>query len=63
MDQIIQEFLASFERIGRNVHPQWQIIDQLAAEGKTEMLYELAVALEVHAEEWQFKMWAVTKDR
>ena len=43
----------------RSVHPQWQIIDQLAAEGKTEMLYELGVALEAHAEGLQSKVWAV----
>lgn len=46
MDRIIQQFLACFEGSMRSVHPQWQIIDQLAAEGKTEMLYELGVALE-----------------
>src|SRR5260370_20056135 len=50
MDQIIQEFLA---------WPQYQIIDQLAAEGKTETLYELGRALEAHAEEFQSKIWAV----
>jgi|SRR5690348_14859796 len=59
MDRIIQQFLACFERDIHSVHPQWQIIDQLAAEGKIAMLYELGVALETHREELQPRLWAV----
>lgn len=59
MDQVIQQFLACFERSIHSVHPQWQIIDQLAAEGNTTMLYKLGVAMEAHAEELQPKLWAV----
>ena len=55
MDQIIQQFLASFEwsMHSGSVHPQCQMIDQLAAEGKTDILYELGVALDAHAERLQ----------
>ncbi len=59
MEQIIQQFLTSFEGSIRNVHPQWQKIDQLAAEGKTEVLHELGVALEAHAERFRSKLWAI----
>jgi hypothetical protein len=60
MKPIIEQVFDAFKENREDVHLQWQIIDQLVASGKTDVLYELGRALaNAHDEEAFAPMWAI----